>query len=84
MRPGNFRDEQYNLLADWLRKYLDVDKIYSIIQNMIDGHGDDLYRYSGKIHINFSTNIPQNVCRDRLLEHLHECGAVFRNYRAGT
>lgn len=47
---------------------------------MIDGHGDDLYRYSGKIHINFSTNIPQNVCHDRLLEHLHECGAVFRNY----
>lgn len=31
---------------------------------MIDGHGDNLYRYSGKIHINFSTNIPQNVNQD--------------------
>ena len=30
--PIAFREEQYNLLADWLRKYLDVDKIYSIIQ----------------------------------------------------
>lgn len=30
--PVAFREEQYNLLADWLRKYLDVDKIYSIIQ----------------------------------------------------
>lgn len=30
--PATLRDEQYNLLADWLRKYLDVDKIYSIIQ----------------------------------------------------
>ena len=32
--PATFRDEQYNLLADWLRKYLDVDKIYSIIQEI--------------------------------------------------
>lgn len=30
--PAAFREEQYNLLANWLRKYLDVDKIYSIIQ----------------------------------------------------
>lgn len=30
--PAAFRDEQYDLLADWLRKYIDVDKIYSIIQ----------------------------------------------------
>ncbi len=47
---------------------------------MIDGHGDDLYRFNGKVRINFSTNIPQNVSHDRLLEHLHECGAIFRNY----
>ena len=47
---------------------------------MIDGHGDDLYRFNGRVQINFSTNIPQNVNHDRLLEHLHKCGAVFRNY----
>lgn len=47
---------------------------------MIDGHGDDLYRYSGMVHINFSTNIPQNVNHDGLLKYLHECGAVLRNY----
>ena len=47
---------------------------------MIDGHGDDLFRFNGKVQINFSTNIPQNVNHDKLLEHLHECGAIFRNY----
>ena len=47
---------------------------------MIDGHGDDLFRFNGKVQINFSTNIPQNVNHDGLLEHLHECGAIFRNY----
>lgn len=26
---------------------------------MIHGHGDDLYRYSGDIQVNFSTNIPE-------------------------
>lgn len=30
--PTAFRNQQYDLLADWLREYLDIDKIYSIIQ----------------------------------------------------
>lgn len=47
---------------------------------MIDGHGDDLYRFSGKVRINFSTNIPQQVNHDALLEHLYKTGAVFSNY----
>lgn len=47
---------------------------------MIDGHGDDLFRFDGKVRINFSTNIPQNINHDALLKHLHNCGAIFSNY----
>lgn len=47
---------------------------------MIEGHGDDLFRYGGKVRINFSTNIPQNVNHDGLLEYLYRRGAVFGNY----
>ena len=28
---------------------------------MIDGHGDDVFRYGGKVKVNFSTNIYQGV-----------------------
>lgn len=47
---------------------------------MIEGHGDDLFRYEGKVRINFSTNIPQTVDHVGLVKHLYDCGAVFRNY----
>lgn len=47
---------------------------------MIEGHGDDLFRFKGKVRINFSTNIPQNVSHDSLLDHLYKCGAIFSNY----
>lgn len=47
---------------------------------MIDGHGDDIFRYGGKIRINFSTNIPQSVDHSGLLEHLSKQGDIFRNY----
>lgn len=47
---------------------------------MIEGHGDDLFRFEGKVKINFSTNIPQTVNHDGLLEYLHGCGAIFSNY----
>ncbi len=47
---------------------------------MIDGHGDDLFRFGDKIKINFSTNIPQSVDHSGLLTHLAEAGAVFKNY----
>ena len=30
--PTAFREQQYDLLAAWLREYLDIDKIYNIIQ----------------------------------------------------
>lgn len=47
---------------------------------MIDGHGDDLYRYGHKITSNFSTNIPQLVNHAGLLNHLAWVGAIFKNY----
>lgn len=47
---------------------------------MIDGHGDDIFRYGDKIKINFSTNIPQAVDHSGLLNHLAKAGAIFKNY----
>ena len=47
---------------------------------MIEGHGDDIFRYKGRVRINFSTNIPQGVNHDGLVRHLFDCGAIFRNY----
>lgn len=47
---------------------------------MIEGHGDDLFRFGEKIKINFSTNIPQSVDHSGLLTHLAKVGAVFKNY----
>lgn len=47
---------------------------------MIEGHGDDLFRFKGNVRINFSTNIPQNVSHDSLLDHLYKCGTIFSNY----
>ena len=47
---------------------------------MIDGHGDDLFRYGGAVKVNFSTNIPQRVDHSGLLDHLSRQGDIFRNY----
>lgn len=47
---------------------------------MIDGHGDDLFRYGGNVRINFSTNIPQCVDHSGLMDHLARKGAIFKNY----
>ncbi len=47
---------------------------------MIDGHGDDIFRFGDKIKINFSTNIPQKVDHSGLLNHLAIAGAIFKNY----
>lgn len=49
-------------------------------QAMIDGHGDDLFRFKDKVKINFSTNIPQTVNHDGLIAHLYSRGAIFGNY----
>lgn len=47
---------------------------------MIDGHGDDLFRYRNKIKINFSTNIPQNVDHSGLIAHLAEFSDIISSY----
>ncbi|MDE6634196.1 MAG: aminotransferase class I/II-fold pyridoxal phosphate-dependent enzyme [Bacteroidaceae bacterium] len=46
---------------------------------MIDGHGDDLYRY-GNVRINFSSNIPAFVDLSALEEHLSGRLPVIRSY----
>lgn len=44
---------------------------------MIEGHGDDLWRYGGKIKHNFSTNIHSAFDHSPLMERLGKClGAV--------
>ena len=47
---------------------------------MIHGHGDDAFRYVGKIRINFSANIYQGIDHSKLRSHLYALGDVFRNY----
>lgn len=47
---------------------------------MIEGHGDDLYRYGGEVSVNFSTNIHQRVDHSGLLRYLAGRGDIYRNY----
>lgn len=47
---------------------------------MIEGHGDDLYRYGDKVRHNFSSNIYTHVCHDDLMQHLVQCGELLRVY----
>ena len=51
---------------------------------MIEGHGDDIFRYGGKVRVNFSTNIPQSVDHSGLMAHLAAKGDIFRNYPEPT
>ena len=46
---------------------------------MVDGHGDDAYRY-GAIRLNFSSNIPSFVDLSALEDHLRGCLSVIRSY----
>lgn len=48
---------------------------------MIDGHGDDMYRYGNAVKSNFSSNIYSAVDHYGLIEHLaafSKCGALTR------
>ncbi|MDE6379880.1 MAG: aminotransferase class I/II-fold pyridoxal phosphate-dependent enzyme [Muribaculaceae bacterium] len=47
---------------------------------MIDGHGDDVFRYGGKVKVNFSTNIHQGVDHSGLMRHLASCPGLLSNY----
>ena len=47
---------------------------------MIEGHGDDIFRYGNRIVANFSTNILQTVDHSRLMQHLFSEKNLFCNY----
>ena len=47
---------------------------------MIDGHGDDIYRYEDLVKMNFSSNIFQHVDYTALKQHLIERFDVVGNY----
>lgn len=47
---------------------------------MIEGHGDDLYRYRGKVRHNFSSNIRDFGSHEALMRHLASKEHLLRNY----
>lgn len=47
---------------------------------MIEGHGDDIYRYAGKIKYNFSSNILNSIDHTLLKEYLKDRLDVIANY----
>ena len=47
---------------------------------MIEGHGDDSYKYSRPITANFSSNVYNKVNLSRLKVHLCECIGEIGNY----
>lgn len=49
---------------------------------MIEGHGDDIYRYGSLVRMNFSSNIFQHADHSALKAHLAEHLDVINNYPA--
>lgn len=47
---------------------------------MIEGHGDDIYRYGGRVKHNFSSNILQSVDHTPLMRWLAEQPALLTSY----
>lgn len=47
---------------------------------MLNGHGDDLYRYPGREMLNFSSNIPGGTDHTHLREHLLQTPGLFSSY----
>lgn len=47
---------------------------------MIEGHGDDLYRYGGKVRHNFSSNIRDFGSHEALIRHLASKEHLLRSY----
>lgn len=47
---------------------------------MIEGHGDDLYRYAGKVRVNFSSNIRSGHDHKGLREYLRSIDRLFGSY----
>ncbi|WP_299530224.1 aminotransferase class I/II-fold pyridoxal phosphate-dependent enzyme [Ulvibacterium sp.] len=51
---------------------------------MIYGHGDDLYRYNGKIKHNFSSNVYYKGCPLELLTKISSALSILENYPSPT
>ena len=47
---------------------------------MIDGHGDDLYRYGARVRYNFSSNIRDFGSHEALMRHLASKERLLRSY----
>ncbi len=47
---------------------------------MLHGHGNDLYKYSGKIVSDFSSNVLYNAESEKIINHLKENLAKIKNY----
>lgn len=47
---------------------------------MIEGHGDDIYRYGDRVRHNFSSNILQNVGHTSLMSHLAARPELLTSY----
>ena len=47
---------------------------------MLDGHGDDIYRYDDLVKMNFSSNIYQHADLTALKEFLKEHFDLIANY----
>lgn len=47
---------------------------------MTEGHGDDLYRYGGRVKHNFSSNIFARADHSDLMAHLASCGTKIAAY----
>ncbi|MDE6794596.1 MAG: aminotransferase class I/II-fold pyridoxal phosphate-dependent enzyme [Muribaculaceae bacterium] len=47
---------------------------------MINGHGDDIFRYGDKVKVNFSTNICQDIDHTSLMRHLMLFPGLLSNY----
>ena len=47
---------------------------------MLNGHGDDSYRYGRKITLNFSSNVYHHTSLAPLFRHLENCWEQVRSY----
>lgn len=47
---------------------------------MIEGHGDDIYRYGGRLIANFSSNVWSGMDHRALHAHLRTCNALIKSY----
>ena len=47
---------------------------------MIEGHGDDIYRYDDLVKVNFSSNVYQHSDFSALKRHLMEHFDLLSNY----